>query len=187
MLTSIIAILVLIFFAFFIIRKREMLIRVFSLNVSGSANEFQSQLEQTADIVLRRLDNQISHLEYLLAEAEDKIRILENQLEHAKKIVEQTGSATQFKLLEAIENTEQREANNDEVDKNVVIAEADNFVKNSLIQDQSIKTMSKETISDDKRRLIIAMSEQGYNLTEIAKATGIGKGAIMLVLQLNKK
>ncbi|MPN35775.1 hypothetical protein SDC9_183277 [bioreactor metagenome] len=49
------------------------------------------------------------------------------------------------------------------------------------------KAMNRETIGEDKKRLISAMAEQGYNVTEIAKATGMGKGAIMLVLQLHKK
>jgi hypothetical protein len=30
------------------------------------------------------------------------------------------------------------------------------------------------------------MSAQGYNVTDIAKATGLGKGEVLLLLQLNK-
>ncbi len=44
-----------------------------------------------------------------------------------------------------------------------------------------------ELFSHDKKQLIMAMADQGYSVTEIAKATGLGKGEIMLLLQLNKR
>lgn len=48
---------------------------------------------------------------------------------------------------------------------------------------------NKNLLADDnsKHSLILAMAEQGYSPLEIAKATGAGKGEILLVLQLNKK
>ena len=45
----------------------------------------------------------------------------------------------------------------------------------------------REPLSADRRKLILTMADQGYSVTDIAKATGTGKGEIMLLLQLNKK
>lgn len=45
----------------------------------------------------------------------------------------------------------------------------------------------KELARNDKRNSIIAMADDGYDITEIAQATGISKGEIMLLLQLNKR
>lgn len=56
---------------------------------------------------------------------------------------------------------------------------------NSNIDQDSVEDTI--TVDDDKRRLVLAMAEQGYNITEIAKVTGKGKGEIMLLLQLNKR
>jgi DNA-directed RNA polymerase specialized sigma24 family protein len=49
------------------------------------------------------------------------------------------------------------------------------------------ETPAREAVSADRRKQVLAMAEQGYSVTEIAKATGSGKGEIMLLLQLNKK
>lgn len=74
MLSSII-ILIVVVVILIIFYKRDMLLKMFSLNVTSSTNQFQQQLEQTADIVIKRLEEQIIHLEYLLEEANENHQI----------------------------------------------------------------------------------------------------------------
>lgn len=45
--------------------------------------------------------------------------------------------------------------------------------------------VAKQVIQE-QRPVILTMAEQGYTLTEIAKATGLGKGEITLFLELHK-
>ena len=123
-----------------------MINKMFSLNVSAPANEFTQQLEQTADLIIKRLENEAVQLELLLEEAETKIGMLNRQIEHANKIIAQL----------------------------------------SELQADS-RPIDKELVNIEKHRLIIAMAEQGYSVTEMAKLAGVGKGEIMLLLQLNKK
>lgn len=40
--------------------------------MDSSANQLQEQLEQTANLAVKRLEEQISHLEYLLEEANQR-------------------------------------------------------------------------------------------------------------------
>ncbi|MGL5514946.1 MAG: hypothetical protein ACRDBM_17165, partial [Sporomusa sp.] len=49
------------------------------------------------------------------------------------------------------------------------------------------RPVDEEPVNIEKHRLIIAMAEQGCGVTEMAKLTGVGKGEIILLLQLNKK
>jgi len=142
----IISILAVLLIIFFLVYKKQMINKMFSLNVSAPANEFTQQLEQTADLIIKRLENEAVQLELLLEEAETKIVMLNRQIEHANKIIAQL----------------------------------------SELQADS-RPVDKEPVNIEKHRLIIAMAEQGYSVTEMAKLAGVGKGEIMLLLQLNKK
>lgn len=143
---AIISILTVLLIVFFLVYKKQMINKIFALNMSAPANDFTQQLEQTADLIIKRLENEAVQLELLLAEAETKIGMLNRQIEHANKIIERL----------------------------------------SKLQVDS-RAVDKEPVNIEKHRLIIAMAEQGYGVTEMAKLTGVGKGEIMLLLQLNKK
>ena len=181
---SLVAVLLLVFL---LVYKKEMIIKMFMLNVSAPANEFTQQLEQTADSIIRRLEDESAQLELLLEEAEMKIGILSQQVEYANKIIEQ--------LME-LENRpdsdnykqESRTESVSQVPEPAILPAmelarpADDIAE--LLDDNK---HNKEPVTMEKHRLIIAMADQGYTITEIAKAAGVGKGEITLLLQLNKK
>lgn len=173
MLTStIVAILIFLCFLFFIIYKRDVLMRIFTIDASLPANELQEQLERTADTVVRRLEDKIAHLEYLLDEADAKIVLLEKYIEEAPKEPEVLPQVkvpaapvqvmTAYKVSNNIQQPEQSDA----------APPPDNE--------------SSVGAHNDKKSVVLAMAEQGYNVTEIAKVLGMGKGEVMLFLQLNK-
>jgi hypothetical protein len=191
LLTSVIvSLLALALIVFLIIYKKEMIVKMFTLNMSSSANEFTQQLEQTADVIIKRLEEEAAQLELLLEEAESKIGMLSQQVEHANKII---------KHLTELENQRIGE----QYDLHSVIAENDNTPAENVLDDVFTNTMqpdsethsdnndnkfsNQDPINTEKHQLILAMADQGYNVTEIAKAVGMGKGEIMLLLQLNKK
>jgi len=154
----------------FIFYKRDMLIQMFPMAMTSPASRLQEQLEQTADIVIMRLEEQITHLEKLLEEANEKITSLDNKIQAANKILN-------------------KENNNIKDSLNPFIS-SEPTTKIGVIENE-IKTTSvanyKEMGRNDKRSSIIEMANLGYDVTEIAKNTGISKGEIMLLLQLNKK
>ena len=72
--------------------------------------------------------------------------------------------------------------------ENATVLETSVFLENrGEHMEDSLPKESKNGANNDKRRIIITMADQGYNVTEIAKTTGMGKGEIMLFLQLNRK
>jgi len=162
-----------------------MLINFFSLDASAPANELQEQLERTADTVISKLESQIAHLEFLLDEADDKIAILDRQLqaadthlpEHPTFTVNQTKSTTaeifDFRLPPELPPAIECPP---VLAVPAVVAAPDN----TAVRDGNGENANK-------RRLIASMATQGYNVTEIAKATSMGKGEVMLFLQLNRK
>lgn len=164
------------FCVFFIIYKRDMLAKMFAIHAALPAGELQEQLEKTADIVIKRLETQIAHLELLLDEADAKIAILDEKLQAAEVIVRQ---------YEEIPSPPLRPPSVDfrlPAEHPFVLPP----VSSPMADDNALKE-SKDAIYGDKRRLVLTMAEQGYNVTEIAKSTGVGKGEIMLLLQLNRK
>jgi len=156
--------------ALFIFYKRDMLMQMFFRDVTSPANRFQEQLEQTADIVIKRLEEQITHLEFLLEEANEKIISLDNKIQIATKILDRENNHINKSLNQSISS-----------DTTTNIGKVTNEIATMSIN--NYKDMGR----NDKRSSIIEMANLGYDITEIAKATGISKGEIMLLLQLNKK
>lgn len=152
-----------------------MVLQVFSLDANSSTHQLQEQLEKAASFAIKRLEDEVARLEYLLEESQEKIDILDKKLQRAEELLQSLQSAENFKN----ENTSVKVE--EVVSKEGVTSETEDVIKSVPIEDGS------PGIQNDKRKLILAMSDQGYNVTEIAKATGIGKGEIMLLLQLNKK
>lgn len=157
--------------------------RIFSINTIEPANQFKHQLEQTADEIIGRMESKIAELEYLLELADEKISKIEEQVRISDAAAASSVSRhhehstlpgksspeyniSRFTLLEPTSNLE--------IDQEA--EKLDNLAGIRTNQDD-----------DDKRKLVLAMAEQGYNIIEISKATGKGKGEIMLLLQLHKR
>ncbi len=178
MLTGMIVfVIIILFFVFFVVYKRGMIVRMFTLNAATPAGEFQQELERTADAAIRRLETQIAHLEYLLDEADLKIAELDAKLA-ASREAPAPGAALSAAAPPAppegppAASFDVRLAPEPPPDMAAAPAE---------------EAPGREAPGADRRKLILSMSEQGYSVMEIAKTTGAGKGEIMLLLQLNKK
>jgi hypothetical protein len=182
MLTGIILfVLSVLFFVFFIFYKRDMLVKMFSLDASVPAGQLQDQLEQTADRVIQRLETQIDHLELLLEEADDKIATLDQKLRAADCVLAELEAPVTLTPLKSNVVDLRLEAEPPAYVNTIVTSQPVPITESATPKD------NKDNLSSDKRRHIMAMAGQGYSVTEIAKITGLGKGEIMLLLQLNRK
>ena len=208
MVTTILFILAILFFIFFIIYKRDMIAKMFSLQAAVPASELQHELEKTADEVIRRLEAQIAHLELLLDEADIKIEELDRKLQLVEKTAEKRPVAPEDNISSAGSFDFSLPPETPAIaeipvameipvaaEKSIVpekMAAPDNQAffapdNSPLKADNSLLKDNRDGINNDKRRTIISLSEQGYSVTEIAKLTGMGKGEIILFLQLNRK
>lgn len=176
----IVFVVIILFFAFFVVYKRGMIVRMFTLNAATPAGEFQQELERTADAAIRRLETQIAHLEYLLDEADARIAELDGKLAASRQIPEHGDTAIAAAQPVHAAPPEQTPA----ASIDVRLAPEPPPVTAAV---PAGEIPGREAPGADRRKLILSMSEQGYSVTEIAKTTGAGKGEIMLLLQLNKK
>ena len=175
MFTGIVFVIVIILFVIFY--KRDMLSRMLSLNVAAPANELQVQLEKTADTVIKQLENHIGHLELLLQEADEKIALLDKKITLADRFLENNpGKPDKVPAVSPCIDIRLPT----EVGVNLEPAELSHVMT-------EWPNTPREDVHNGRHKLVLTMSEQGYSVTEIAKATGMGKGEIMLLIQLNKK
>lgn len=194
---SLVAILLLLGLAVY---KKEMISKLFVLNLSVPTQELTQQLEQTADAIIKRFKEEANQLTVLLEEAETKIGMLSQQVEHANKIIEQLSvrekvltaelAKEAVKPISSItvqpcyggDDSEQDTEENTKEDTEQMQAAAE---LQAVPIDKDMAAY--EALNPEKYRHIIVMAEQGYTTEEIAKATGISRGEILLLLQLNKK
>lgn len=174
----IVTIVMLLFFVFFAIYKRDMISKMFTLHTDTSRIEFQHELEHTADKIIKRLEDQIAHLEYLLEEADAKLELLDKKIQVAESAHQL--SAKSQPTLQSVER-------DPAVDILIQAPPSELELIKQPYTTETAKTTAVDPPNNDRRRLIMAMADQGYSVTEIAKATGLGKGEIMLLLQLNKR
>lgn len=160
-----------------------MLVKVFSLNAASSANQFQEQIEQTADIVIQSLEERIRHLESILEVADAKIMSLDKKITMAERIFKkEIKDVIPSKNVDNVSDSKKEEENvtiptNKLHDVTIAIN------KNNTIGIDNYKEIAR----NNKRNSVLALADQGYSSVEIAKTTGISKSEIILLLQLNKR
>jgi hypothetical protein len=171
-------VLMIIFLILFVFYKRDMLVKVFSLNVASSANQFQEQIENTADIVIQRLEERICHLESVLEAADAKIMSLDKKIMIAEEVLKK-----EIKDIIPFENIANVSDAKREENLRIPTKSNDVAVKNNTIGIDNYKEIAR----NNKRNSVLALADQGYSSVEIAKTTGISKSEIILLLQLNKR
>lgn len=177
--STMVTIAVLLFFVFFIFYKRDLVMRLFSVEAQTPANELQERLERTADNVIWRLEEKIAYLEALLKEADQKIELLESKVARDGQDENGDSPVPEISFMPPARAASLYQQNS--------LQPAKDRQEEQPRPEAPAMESKGRPIPQDKHKVIVAMAEQGFNVTEIAKAVGMGKGEIMLVLQLNKK
>lgn len=176
---------------FIAVYKRQMIIKMFSLNVAAMADEFRNEVEYTADKAVKRLEEQMTHLEYLLEEADSKIVLLEEKLRQAelRQPNPVTADESEAELspmhLDMLQSADSNQFSTGSSPQQFQLAssqDGDWSLTNPLRQ---FAPQPADT-AKEKREQVINMHRQGFNVLEIAQATSMGKGEVMLLLELHK-
>lgn len=189
--SGLLSLLLLLIVGFFIaVYKRQMIIKMFSLNVATMADEFRNEVEHTADKAVKRLEEQMTHLEYLLEEADNKIASLEEKLRQAELQQTQTASESDVELsplhLDILQSADSNHAVNSSASQHSLLPKDHDAVW--PVSNQTLRQFVPQTAdtAKEKREQVINMHRQGFNVLEIAQATSMGKGEVMLLLELHK-
>jgi hypothetical protein len=174
--------------------KQDMLKKLFANQLSYPTSELQDQLELTADIVIKNLESHITHLEDLLDQADERIELLDRKIQQTQQVLPEKLKVVDLAPTTVLTGTSQDKQRNPGTSAMLPYGVTQyqqqaisRFIEND--RDQAIERMSNvpETTGQpisQQRHVIIAMFKQGYKATEIAKATGLGQGEILLFCQL---
>ena len=120
----------------------------------------------------------MAQLEYLLDEADAKILALEERLIRAE-------NSAQSDLSPSTELKESKAAIPGPINQAHLINESIPQQQGNY-QPTTQANGLLQNLAPDKREQVITMHRQGYNVVQIAKATAMGKGEVMLLLELYK-
>lgn len=152
-----------------IIRRQLAKNKVGSENFDDSASQLQMQLEEAADIIIKRVENQVNHLELLIREADEKIIALDDKL---KQIEALDKSERAIAFDEDLKFTKRAEVNFSNKEKRIIVP----------LKEESIKKIEIKPTKINK--MVFEMLDHGNTIDGIAKQTGLGKGAILLLKEL---
>lgn len=179
MLTELIGIILIILVMVAVIVRRQMLkTKLGQVEFDDSVDAFQIRLEDAADHIIERMEEHIDQLELLLEEADKKIAILDGRLKELKNLSTRVDSDT-TQTFHYVRNEGRGEP------------EKIALVKESFMLDSG-KGIGKEVSGKKKLELkpskinqaVLEMLNNGHTIDEIAKKTGIGKGAILLIQEM---
>lgn len=131
-----------------------------------STTRLQIHLEEAADVIIKRMEEHVNQLEFLIEEANQKIVQLD---QYMKKIEKLEGQKKEVVQKELSENT-------------VKLMEPVMKEPTTSCIDKP-KIMLKESAINTE---VFHMLGEGFSLDEISKKTGVGKGAIKLIKQMYK-
>lgn len=141
-----------------------------------SAARLQLQLEEAADVIIASMENHVNHLEFLIEEADIKI----GELDHRIKTIEGLSQ----KQLSFEGQPEVFRVN----DVNSMTNDVEIIKKVTKQETEVTKLMRPKFVLKDSaiNSAVAEMIDKGCSLDQIAKETGIGKGAIKLIKQMHK-
>lgn len=141
-------------------------------NLETAANQIQLQIEEVADAVIDRMENRINHLEMLIEEADTKINELDDKLQYYQQRDEEKAFIASVRADKRISAEKSAAV---EMQKSV----------NRTGDSAPVKKFLKPNLSSTNKK-VLALLESGYTLDDIAKKTGMGKGAILLIKEMYK-
>ena len=161
--------------------------------------EMQEQIEITASAAVERLDEKIAEIEVLLAELDRRSRLVAQQIEleqqlygqiqkqqlQLQKLVQQEVADLHQKQIAIQQNMEVYQNLSASFNTNV---KADTIPQQPSVLETPIIHQSNRTGKVlNKRAWVMELADQGIEIPDIAKQTGMGKGEVSLILKLKKK
>ena len=150
--------------------------------IETAADRLQQELEQSADEIIARMGEHIDRLEALVAAADQRAALLEQQIERARNL--QPVETERFSKL--LDQSLLRDTEHVEMGSSSVTG-MDDTMSEALDARKEEETTSKpaaEQVPPSVR--IRELLRQGRSNEEIARETRMGRGAIELIRQMHQ-
>lgn len=142
--------------------------------INTSVADLQSELENAGNSIIERIGTQVDRLEDLVAQADERIAVLDEKLRACESV---KINAVQAVISETAETGTFK----GEFAETLAAAER-------ASEPQPIKechAVGKKILSNSSIQ-VASLLEAGYSIEEVSRKTGMGKGAIELICEMNR-
>ncbi|MFA6850018.1 MAG: hypothetical protein WCS30_06665 [Selenomonadaceae bacterium] len=148
--------------------------------INASVAALQSELENAGDAIIKRIGTQVDRLEDLVAQADEKIAVLDAKLQACESVKINAVQAVTSEMTETAKK-EEKVAFKGEFAETLAAAER-------ASERQSIKEchVVGKKIPSSSSIQVACLLEDGYSIEEVSRKTGMGKGAIELICEMNR-
>jgi hypothetical protein len=141
--------------------------------IHASVADLQSELENAGNSIIERIGTQVDRLEDLVAQADERIAVLDEKLRACESVKINAVRAVTSEIAET-------GAFKGEFAETLAAAER-------ASEPQPIKehVVEKKILSNSSIQ-VASLLEAGYSIEEVSRKTGMGKGAIELICEMNR-
>lgn len=160
--------------------------------VEDSAERLRYELEQSADEIISRMGTHMDRLEQLIAEADRRIEALDARAA-ARKREEEVPERADVENFSRLLRETMASAENAAMQRPQPVREMQSFQQEAVVPEEEVSqamdapaTMERELPETNAER-VRELLQQGLSNEEIAKETNMGRGAIELMRQMEKR
>ena len=160
--------------------------------VEDSAERLRYELEQSADEIISRMGTHMDRLEQLIAEADRRIEALDARAA-ARKREEEVPERADVENFSRLLRETMASAETAAMQRPQPVREMQSFQQEAVVPEEEVSqamdapaTMERELPETNAER-VRELLQQGLSNAEIAKETNMGRGAIELMRQMEKR
>ena len=160
--------------------------------VEDSAERLRYELEQSADEIISRMGTHMDRLEQLIAEADRRIEALDARAA-ARKREEEVPERADVENFSRLLRETMASAETAAMQRPQPVREMQSFQQEAVVPEEEVSqamdapaTMERELPETNAER-VRELLQQGLSNEEIAKETNMGRGAIELMRQMEKR
>lgn len=160
--------------------------------VEDSAERLRYELEQSADEIISRMGAHMDRLEQLIAEADRRIEALDARAA-ARKREEEVPERADVENFSRLLRETMASAETAAMQRPQPVREMQSFQQEAVVPEEEVSqamdapaTMERELPETNAER-VRELLQQGLSNEEIAKETNMGRGAIELMRQMEKR
>lgn len=150
--------------------------------LDASAVQLRNSIEMTADLMIRRMQEQAEQLTFIINEADGRIAAIDERIRKMELLLKQA-ETDKLEMRQEIQSAKETALEYEQALRQVQTA-----LQNTVAveeKESNLKNLSDVGQTELNKR-IFSLLDKGDDIEQISRATGIGKGAIALIEQMYK-
>lgn len=149
--------------------------------LDASAVQLRNSIEMTADLMIRRMQEQAEQLTFIISEADGRIAAIDERIRKMERLLKQA-ETDKLEMRQEIQSAKETALEYEQA-----LRQAQTALQNTAAvkEEASLEKLSDAGQTELNKR-IFSLLDKGDDIEQISRVTGIGKGAIALIEQMYK-